>query len=80
MSWFPIFGAGFLAGWWMCAATWPRDRPQGKPPLRLQRTVRFDEGRVQRGNGEGRPSTPKPLITPQPQFPSPRIVREDFLP
>lgn len=25
---------------------------------------RFDEGRVQRGNGKGGPSTPKPNITP----------------
>jgi hypothetical protein len=22
MSWFPIFGAGFLVGYWICAATW----------------------------------------------------------
>ena len=26
MTWFPIFGAGFFAGWWMCTATWPRGR------------------------------------------------------
>ena len=24
MNWFPIFAAGFLVGWWMCVATWPR--------------------------------------------------------
>ena len=28
--------------------------------------VRMDEGRVQRGNGNGGPSTPKPPIKPQP--------------
>jgi hypothetical protein len=67
MSWFPIFGAGFLAGWWMCAITWPRDRPQGEPPLRVQRTVRFDEGRVQRGNRSGAGYQPKPQIDPKGQ-------------
>ncbi len=34
----------------------------------------FNEGRTQRGNGNGGPTTPKP------QFPPPRRIREDFLP
>lgn len=42
--------------------------------------VPFDEGRVQRGNGSGSPTTPKPNIIPKPQFPPPRKIREDFLP
>ena len=42
--------------------------------------VRLDPGSVQRGNGNGGPSTPKPLIITKPQFPPPRIFREDFLP
>ena len=42
--------------------------------------VRMDEGRVQRGNGNGAPATPKPDIIPKPQFPPPRKIREDFLP
>lgn len=37
--------------------------------------VPFDEGRVQRGNGSGGPTTPKPPI--KPQFPSPRIIPGD---
>jgi hypothetical protein len=85
MSWFPIFGAGFLAGWWMCAATWPRNRdpdwrrsfnheninrPTSEPPLRFRRS----------GDGySSGPTTPKPGITPKPQFPPPQIIREDFL-
>lgn len=40
----------------------------------------WDEGPVQRGNGHGGPTTPKPDITPKPQFPPPRLIREDFLP
>ena len=55
----------------------------GPPPLRLRRSgelVRIDEGRVQRGNGNGAPATPKPDIIPKPQFPPPRKIREDFLP
>jgi len=41
---------------------------------------RLDPGSVQRGNGSGAPTTPKPGIIPKPQFPSPRKIREDFLP
>jgi len=46
----------------------------GRPPLI------FNEGPVQCGNGNGGPTTPKPGITPKPQFPPPQIIREDFLP
>ncbi len=122
MTWFPIFGAGFLVGWWVCAATWPRacyrdrrrsfedkrqpsfaellisfaellippprdrdpdwrrsfthentNRPQGDPPLRFQRSSTAASTRPS-------PTTPKPGIIPKPQFPPPRIIREDFLP
>ena len=48
----------------------PDRHPTGEPPLRLRR------------NGDGYssgPTTPKPGITPKPQFPPPQIIREDFL-
>jgi len=54
-----------------CGALW-RDVPRAPQA--------FTEGPIQRGNGAGGPNTPKPAITPKPQFPSPRIIREDFLP
>lgn len=88
MSWLPILGAGFLVGWWMRAATRPRDhdpdwrrsfshentnRPQGDPPLRFQHSSTAASTRPS-------PTTPKPGIIPKPQFPPPRIIREDFLP
>jgi len=40
------------------------NRPSGPPPLNLRRSepVRMDEGRTMRGNGNGGPTTPKPLI------------------
>lgn len=40
----------------------------------------LNEGRTQRGYGNGAPATPKPNIIPKPQFPPPRTIREDFLP
>lgn len=40
----------------------------GRQPLIL------NEGHTQPGNGSGGPTTPKP------EFPQPRIIREDFLP
>ncbi len=51
--------------------------PQCPPPLNLRRTqldppkqfIRMNEGRVQRGNNSGGPTTPKPAIMPKPQFP-----------
>ena len=36
--------------------------------------VPWDEGHTQRGNGSGGPTTPKPDITPKPQFPPPRTI------
>jgi hypothetical protein len=45
--------------------------------LWLDVPIRFDEGQAQRGNGNGGPTTPKPLI--KPQFPPPQKIREDFL-
>jgi hypothetical protein len=43
------------------------NQPSGPPPLKLRRSdpVRMDEGRTQRGNGSGGPTTPKPPIKPQ---------------
>ena len=35
---------------------------------------RLDPGSVQRGNGSGGPTTPKPDIIPKPQFPHGRVV------
>lgn len=48
--------------------------PSPPPGLALMTGPRFTEGRTIRGNGNGGPSTSKP------QFPPPRIIREDFLP
>ncbi len=45
-----------------------------------RQVIHLDPGRVQRGNGGNNPATPKPEIIPKPQFPSPRKIREDFLP
>lgn len=50
------------------------------PEQRHRKFIRMDEGRIQRGNGSGEPTSPKPEINPKPQFPSPRIIRDDFLP
>jgi hypothetical protein len=53
MTWFPIFGAGFLVGWWMCAANWPlSDRRRGRPPEGSYGS-RLDPRCIQRGNGNG---------------------------
>jgi hypothetical protein len=81
---------GQQQGWEACNATETASQP---PP--------FTEGGVQRGQGNGGPSTEKPAIVAKPQphggrmvgddlcppppsikprFPSPRIIREDFLP
>jgi hypothetical protein len=35
----------------------------------------WDEGHVQRGNGNGGVTTPRPDIIPKPQFPPPRTIR-----
>jgi hypothetical protein len=53
-----------------CGALW-RDVPC--------KSVALTEGPVQRGHGNGGPSTPKPEIIPKPQFPQPRIIRDDFI-
>ena len=51
------------------------NRPSGPPPLKLRRPepeelfIRMDEGRIQRGNGNGGPSTEKPAIEPKGQRP-----------
>lgn len=49
-------------------------RPRRMGPPQGSYGPRLDPGSVQRGNGHGGPRTAKP------QFPSPRIIREDFLP
>jgi hypothetical protein len=43
------------------------NRPTGEPPLKLRRSERFTEGQVQRGQGNGGPSTEKPAIVAKPQ-------------
>lgn len=43
------------------------NRPTSEPPLRLERTVRLDEGRVQLGNRTGAGYQPKPQIDPKGQ-------------
>jgi hypothetical protein len=44
------------------------NQPSGPPLLKLRRSdpVRMEEGRTQRGNGSGGPTTPRPPIKPQP--------------
>jgi hypothetical protein len=37
----------------------------------------FNEGRTQRGNGNGGPATPKPEINSKPQFPPVQIISPD---
>ena len=46
----------------------------------LWRDVQLDEGRVQRGNGNGGPSTPKPEIIAKPQLPGGRLIIQSALP
>jgi hypothetical protein len=48
------------------------NRPSEPPPLKLRRSERFTEGGVQRGNGNGGPSSSKPVIQPQVAGASPR--------
>lgn len=48
-------GLGFVVG--VAIGSMKRHRP----------AIRFDEGLVQRGNGRGGPTTPKPSIIPRPQ-------------
>ncbi len=60
------------------------NRPSGPPPLKRRRSepeerfIRMNEGPVQRSMGNN-PTTPKPEIIPKPQFPRPRLIRDDFL-
>lgn len=50
------------------------NQPGGPLPLKFRRSepdppeqfIRMDEGTIQRGNGNGGPSTPKPSLKPQP--------------
>lgn len=73
--------AGLAGG--LAIAGWPRwgrrrrsrrrggDRERSVPVVAM-----LTEGRVQRGNGSGGPTTPKPAISPEPQLPPiPRRVR-----
>jgi len=87
MSWAVGFATGLVFGariCWILAVPRERDpdwrrsfnhentnRPSGPPPLKLRRS----------GDPDAiLPTTPKPNIVPKPQFPPPRIIREDFLP
>ena len=80
VAWFAI---GALFGLLLCGWPWhPRFSRYGRrmgPPEGCY-GPRLDPGPVQRGNGNDGPGTPKPRIIPKPQFPPPRIIREDFLP
>jgi hypothetical protein len=53
------------------------NRPTSEPPLRLQRTVRLDEGRVQRGGRSGAGYQPKPQIDPKGQRRTPNPPPSD---
>ena len=63
---------GFLAGWVARSQLEKRLRGGnlGRDPLVM------NEGRVQRGNGSGGPTTPKPDIIPKPQPAGGRLIRE----
>lgn len=52
-------------------------RSEPDPP---EQFIPFDEGRIQRGHGHGGPTTPKPEITPKPQPPGGRLIRDDWGP
>jgi hypothetical protein len=62
---------GFLAGWVARSQLEKRWRggSLGRDPLVM------NEGRVQRGNGSGGPTTPKPDIIPKPQPAGGRLYR-----
>lgn len=47
------------------------NRPASDRPLRFRQPPAFTEGAVQRGQGNGGPSTEKPAIVAKPQFPPP---------
>ncbi len=42
-------------------------RPTGPPPLKLKKSIRFDESPVQRSHNRDGPLTPKPDIIPKGQ-------------
>ena len=55
---------GWFALGWACRG-WVLKRRLRNPPY-SSAAIAWEEGRTQRGNGHGGPSTPKPLIKPQP--------------
>ena len=66
--------AGGAVGFWM-GRWWPRfSRYSRMGPPKGSYGGRLDPGSVQRGNGSGGPTTPKPDIIPKPQFPHGRVV------
>lgn len=52
----------------MTVDQWARSCSKPRELLCFGEPVRLDEGPVQRGNGSGGPSTPKPEIVPKPQY------------
>jgi hypothetical protein len=54
---------------------WAWEQEQVRRAAAGQSPIRMDEGRVQRGNGHGGPTTPKPPI--KPEFPPPREIPGD---
>ena len=60
---------GFFMGVTVAGCRKPTCREQMRPAAwRSGELVRMDEGRVQRGNGNGAPATPKPDIIPKHQL------------
>jgi hypothetical protein len=60
---------GFFMGVTVAGRRKPTCREQMRPAAwRSGELVRMDEGRVQRGNGNGTPATPKPDIIPKHQL------------
>lgn len=81
VGWFPGFfmGIGLMIMAWDHSERQRCKRRRGQPRelLFFGQPVRLDEGSVQRGNGKGGPTTPKPAIIPKPQFPSPPVIPGD---
>ena len=68
---------GFFMGVTVAGCRKPTCRELMRPAASYSgELVRMDEGRVQRGNGNGAPATPKPDIIPKPQPAGGYLIRE----
>jgi hypothetical protein len=54
------------------------NRPKGPPPLKLKKSLRFDESPVQKNHNRDGPSTPKPEIIPEGQSRKRRFSDEEI--